>query len=73
MELTRLLAPGAVSTTDEVLTEFLAYCSGDTMLRGIAGSAVSRLIRNPDIRVIPQSRASFLEGLALYNARPDKR
>jgi uncharacterized protein len=33
---------------------------------------VSSLLSNPDIRVIPQSRGSFIEGLALYNSRPDK-
>lgn len=42
------------------------------MLRRIAGPAVNRLVNNPDIRVIPQSRNSFLDGLALYNARVDK-
>ena len=31
-----------------------------------------RLLTNPKIRVIPQSRESFLAGLDLYQARPDK-
>jgi uncharacterized protein len=72
MELTAALPPRSVVTSDEVLTEFLAYCASDEMLRGVAGHAVSGLINDPDIRVIPQSRASFLAGLTLYNARPDK-
>ncbi len=31
-----------------------------------------QLQNDPDIRIIPQSRASFLDGLSLYHARPDK-
>jgi predicted nucleic acid-binding protein len=72
MRFTTTLAPRSVVTSDEVLTELLAYCASDQMLRGVAGPAVSRLMNDPDIRIIPQSRSSFLEGLALYNARPDK-
>jgi uncharacterized protein len=41
-------------------------------LRRAAGPAVLHLQSDPDIRIISQSRASFLDGLALYNARPDK-
>jgi predicted nucleic acid-binding protein len=72
MRLTATLAPHSVVTSDEVLTEFLAYCASDQTLRAIAGIAVSRLMNDPDISIVPQSRTSFLEGLALYNARPDK-
>jgi uncharacterized protein len=72
MQFTRTLAPRTVVTSDEVLTEFLAYCASDQLLRRIAGPAVNRLLNNPDIRIIPQSRNSFLGGLALYNARLDK-
>ncbi len=39
----------------------------------MAGLAAANLMNDSDIRVIPQSRMSFLEGLVLYNARPDKR
>jgi predicted nucleic acid-binding protein len=42
------------------------------MLRAAAGGAVRGLLSTPDIRIIPQSRNSFIEGLALYNDRPDK-
>jgi uncharacterized protein len=72
MQFTATLAPRSVVTSDEVLTEFLAYCASDRALRAVAGLAVSRLVNDPDIRIVPQSRNSFLEGLALYNARPDK-
>ncbi len=30
------------------------------------------ILQDPGIRVIPQSRATFLAGLDLYRARPDK-
>jgi predicted nucleic acid-binding protein len=72
MEFSANLAPRTVVTSDEVLTEFLAYCASDELLRSVAGRAVSDLLSKPDIRVIPQSRSSFMEGLALYNSRPDK-
>ena len=72
IRLTGSLAPRSVITTDEVLTEFLAFCSSDQRLRRQAGLEVERLINDPDIRVIPQTRDTFLAGLALYNARPDK-
>lgn len=72
IEFSENLAPRTVVTTDEVLTEFLAYCASDELLRSAAGKAVSGLLSSPDLRVIPQTRSSFVEGLALYNRRPDK-
>jgi predicted nucleic acid-binding protein len=69
MEFSASLAPRTVVTSDEVLTEFLAYCASDELLRS---NAVSGLLSSPDIRVIPQTRSSFVEGLTLYNSRPDK-
>jgi predicted nucleic acid-binding protein len=72
LEFTTTLACHAVITTDEVLTEFLAYCASDQVLRREAGLAVRDLVDDPDLRIVSQSRTSFLEGLALYNARPDK-
>jgi predicted nucleic acid-binding protein len=72
MDFTATLGPRTVVTSDEVLTEFLAFCASDERLRAVAGRAVSGLLSNPDIRVIAQSRNSFVEGLALYNSRPDK-
>jgi uncharacterized protein len=72
VDFTATLGPRTVVTSDEVLTEFLAFCASDERLRAVAGRAVSGLLTNPDIRVIAQSRNSFVEGLALYNSRPDK-
>ena len=33
---------------------------------------VRAILTNPDVTVVPQSRDSFLEGLALYEQRGDK-
>jgi predicted nucleic acid-binding protein len=66
---------GAVElvTTDEVLDEFLAYFSsyGDAV-RIQSVRTVRSLLADPTVRVIAQSRHSFLQGLDLYEARPDK-
>jgi predicted nucleic acid-binding protein len=60
-------------TTDEVLDEFLAHFSGyGNRLRTRAARTVRDLFGNPSIEIIPQTRQSFLDGLALYEARPDK-
>ena len=42
------------------------------MRREVAAS-VQGILVNAAIRVIPQSRSSFLAGLDLYTQRPDKR
>jgi predicted nucleic acid-binding protein len=72
MRLTASLGPKAVVTSDEVLTEFLTFSASHELLRIAAGKAVQHLLNDPDIRVIPQSRDSFVDGLLLYNSRPDK-
>jgi predicted nucleic acid-binding protein len=59
-------------TTDEVLSEFLTFFAADAWLRSHADRTVRFLLESPDIRVIPQSRSTFLAGLDLYRARPDK-
>jgi predicted nucleic acid-binding protein len=60
-------------TTDEVLDEFLAHFSGyGRSLRVRAARTVRDLFHNPTIEIIPQSRQSFLDGLHLYESRPDK-
>jgi predicted nucleic acid-binding protein len=66
------LAGAAIITTDEILTEFMTFFSADPWLRSRAAATVRSLLVDPEIRVIPQSRASFLAGLELYAARPDK-
>lgn len=66
------LAGVLIYTTDEVLAEFLTFYSADSWQRGRAATTVRRLLANPRIRVISQSRESFLAGLDLYQSRPDK-
>ena len=68
-------ALGAVRlvTTDEVLAEFLAALSaGGPDLRRAAVEMVRAIHRNPDGKVIPQTRDSFLKALTRYEARLDK-
>jgi predicted nucleic acid-binding protein len=72
LEFSRSLASAFLITTDEVLTEVLAFCSSDQRLRREAAFAVRGILAAGNVRVIPQSREGFLEGLALYEARPDK-
>lgn len=60
-------------TTDEVLTEFLAFYSAtDPVLRTRAAIFVETILQAETTTVIPQTHAGFLDALALYKARPDK-
>ena len=60
-------------TTDEVLTEFLTALSrGGSRLRTQAVIRVREALGASDIRVVPQSRQSFMDGLARYESRSDK-
>lgn len=60
-------------TTDEVLDEVLAHFSAfGPAMRSRAAAIVRQVLAHPDVEVVPQSRQSFLDALALYEARPDK-
>ena len=59
-------------TTDEVLSEVLAALSRGEHMRKQAAKMVRTILENPNIKVIPQTRDSFLKGLALYENRSDK-
>jgi predicted nucleic acid-binding protein len=73
MNLSRSIAPDRIVTTDEVLSEYLAFfAAARPSVRAQAGKNVADLINTPAVRVVPQSRDSFLAGLELYRARPDK-
>lgn len=73
IDLSRSLAPDKILTTDEVLSEYLAFFAGARpSVRVQAGRNVTNLMSNPTVSVVPQSRESFLAGLELYRARPDK-
>ena len=67
-----LLARATIFTIEEVLTEFLTFFAADAWLRQRAAETVRELISDPEVRVFPQSHESFLAGLDLYTARPDK-
>jgi predicted nucleic acid-binding protein len=66
------LAGTVIVTTDEVLSEFLTFFAAHSRLRDRAARSAGILLQRPDVRVIPQSRDSFLAGLDLYRVRPDK-
>lgn len=67
------MQPEKLITKDEVLDEYLAFfSSARPSVRVKAGNMVARLLKNSHVLVVPQSRESFLSGLDLYRARPDK-
>lgn len=73
IELSRRLAPDSIVTTDEVLAEFLTLFAGTgPHLRDRVSRLVVSMMDGSEVRVIPQSRASFREGLSLYRNRIDK-
>ncbi len=60
-------------TTDEVLSEFLAALSaGGTAIRRAAVEMVRAIYNNPNVRVVPQTRETFLKALDRYERRMDK-
>jgi len=60
-------------TTEEVLTELCAAVSrSDSLLPRKTVPIVRALLASADVEVIPQSHASFLAGLDLYEQRADK-
>lgn len=70
---TRSLGQHTIVTTEEVLDEFLTHYSGHgTVLRNLAAATVEKAMANPLVTVRAQSHQTFLDGLALYKARPDK-
>jgi len=62
-----------IVTTDEVLAEYLTlFAMSPEPMRRKAVVNAQRILEDPGVEVIPQSRESFLSGMALYAARPDK-
>jgi predicted nucleic acid-binding protein len=60
-------------TTDEVLTEFLAGMSkGGPVLRRAAVAMARTIMAHSNVRVIAQSRDTFLRALDRYAEREDK-
>ena len=67
------LGDAELVTTDEILTEFLTGVSrGGADIRAKAEAAVQDMLRDGDIRVIPQTHPSFLDGLSRFRRRLDK-
>jgi predicted nucleic acid-binding protein len=55
------------------LAEFLTFfANAPEPMRRKAVTTAQRILEDPGVRVIPQSRESFLAGMALYGSRPDK-
>ena len=67
-----ILGDTLIVTTDDVLDEFLGGIAKDAGRRATAVVMVRRILSNPNVRVLPQTRQSFLDGLDLYEKRPDK-
>ena len=66
-------AASSIVTTDEVLAEYLNFFSrAPAPVRRQVATSLQAILANPVIRVIPQSRSSFLAGLKLYLERPNK-
>ena len=72
-EARQLLGDVDLVTTDEILSEFLTGMSrGGPVFRERALVAVQGILRDGIIRVIPQTRPSFLDGLNRFGRRLDK-
>lgn len=66
-------ADSPIITTDEVLAEYLTFFStAPEPMRRKALTNARHILEDTGVRVIPQSRDSFLSGMSLYGARPDK-
>ncbi len=66
------LGDALIVTTDEVLTEFLAALRSGEHMRKQAARMVRLILENPNVKVVPQTRDSFLKGLNFYESRNDK-
>lgn len=71
--ISRTLHGAMIFTTEEVLTEVLAFFSGHgPYLRRLTSATIRSISVDPMIHIVPQSHQSFLTGLAFFEARPDK-
>jgi predicted nucleic acid-binding protein len=72
LKLSLTLRQGVIVTTDEVLSEFVTALRHTRQLRSIAALQADGVMANPSILMLPQTRQTFLAGLTLHKARPDK-
>jgi predicted nucleic acid-binding protein len=71
--LSRTLATRPLLTTEWVLAEFLAfYSAGGPVTRQRAAAKTRQILDDPSVSVFSPAQALFLDGLALYESRPDK-
>jgi uncharacterized protein len=60
-------------TVDEVLAEFLTFCStAGAHIRTQAARTVGNALNDRQWTIFPQSRTSFLDALTFDESRPDK-
>jgi predicted nucleic acid-binding protein len=73
VEARQALGPCLLVTTDDVLHEFVtAFSKSGPTLRDRAVRIVKELIDTAGVKVIAQSRESFLQALERFSQRPDK-
>jgi predicted nucleic acid-binding protein len=71
--ISQTLQQATLITTQEVLSEVLTYfCEHGRFVRQTVTAFIRNILNNPSILIRPQSDQTFLSGLALYEARPDK-
>jgi hypothetical protein len=67
------IGPCLLVTSDEVLAEFVtAFSKSGSNMRARAVRTVRDILDSPDVKVIMQSRESFLRALDRFSQRPDK-
>jgi uncharacterized protein len=70
---TRSTNPAKICTTEEVLVEYLNYFAGwGPRFRQQTATNIQNMVDNETVQIIPQTTASFRDGLSLYRARLDK-
>ena len=72
-EARQAIGPCIIVTTDEVLDEFVtAFARSGPWLRRKAVRIAKELLDSPNVKVLSQSRESFLQAMDRFANRPDK-
>ena len=71
-EARQAFGPCIIVTTDEVLYEFVTALARGVTLREKAVQIVRQLLNQANVKVVMQSRSSFLRALDRFARRPDK-